>query len=272
LVRIIPDFANILSQWVAETSSHIQKQAIDLGLSTSHYKKSDLGDTELGLMFQRLSGIDVGVGNWKQHYIAKLMIYLCAVRPGSFTVCPGSEQGMTTTSGEPCSLTGMLHRVPTQRNHRPPARRNSAHCSHGVLSRSTSQRRFLYGLSLQQGLPQPPHYKSRDRQPQLQISSDLSEFDLATIMAAHAFSRGLFPQYRTAEDLYNDNVMFLEVDSIISQQAVFAGVVRNSLMPEVAIRESALDSKLREMCEVIRQFNRNTMSSFRRGATKDTVI
>jgi len=106
----------------------------------------------------------------------------------------------------------------------------------------------------------------------LPTTVDLFEFDPATMMLAHAFSPGLFPQYQTAEDLYNDNVMFLEIGPIISQQAVFAGVDRNSLMPEVAMRESALDPKLREMYEVIRQFSRNTMYSFRRGTTKETVI
>jgi len=99
LVRIIPDLANIFPQWDAQTSSHIHKQAVDLGRSTSHYKRNDLGDIELRLMFQRLSGMDISVENWKQQYIAWLIVHLCAVRPGSFTFCPSYRQGMKTIPG-----------------------------------------------------------------------------------------------------------------------------------------------------------------------------
>lgn len=86
-------------------------------------------------------------------------------------------------------------------------------------------------------------------------------------MLAHAFSRCLVPQYHIAEDLYNDNIMFLKVDPIISQQAVFVGADRNSLMPELAMRESASHPKRREMCDFIGLLDRNTMYSFRRAAT-----
>lgn len=100
LVRMIPDFPNIFLHWDAQTSSHIHSRAIDLGLSTSHCKNHDLGDTELKLMFQRLSGMDIGAENWRQQYIAWLIVHLCPVRPSSFAVCPGFEQGMRTISGE----------------------------------------------------------------------------------------------------------------------------------------------------------------------------
>lgn len=105
--RFISDMHAIYSQWNAFTTSHIQKEAINLGLSTSHYQKNDLSEMELSLMFKKMQTMTTGVENWKQHFIAWLMTYVCSVRPGSITVAPGYEQGtrpklnITTTITDP---------------------------------------------------------------------------------------------------------------------------------------------------------------------------
>lgn len=84
--------------WHEEVSRHIRLVAVQESLSTRYWnwKKNNLSDTELVLIFRYIREQRNGVANLKQHWAAMLLDWLTGARPGSFTVCPGYQKGAST--------------------------------------------------------------------------------------------------------------------------------------------------------------------------------
>lgn len=98
LVRMIPDFHTIYQRWHLVINAVIHKAALDYNFETGFREKNELTDVELTLFWQHLQKIEIGTENWKQHYLAWILMWVTSVRPGSFTVCYGYEKGSTSSS------------------------------------------------------------------------------------------------------------------------------------------------------------------------------
>lgn len=92
-IRLIPDFINIFGKWHSELTAHIHLVSIEFELQTVKYEKYNLTDSELNLFYDVISKSDDDIDNRKQHFVAWLLAYFTAVRPGSITVCKGYEKG-----------------------------------------------------------------------------------------------------------------------------------------------------------------------------------
>jgi hypothetical protein len=95
-MRLVPDFMSIYSKWHADLTAWVHLSAIDCELQTMKYDKHNLSDSELCLFYDAIMKKTHGVGNIdnvKQHFVAWLLAYFTAVRPGSMTGCKGYEEG-----------------------------------------------------------------------------------------------------------------------------------------------------------------------------------
>lgn len=91
--RLVPNFATVFSKLDAETTAHIHLICIQFDLESRKYEKHNLTDSELSLFYDTILKSDTDVDNAKQHFVAWLLAYFTAVRPGSITVCKGYEKG-----------------------------------------------------------------------------------------------------------------------------------------------------------------------------------
>jgi hypothetical protein len=80
-------------RWHEEVSRHIAQVALQEGLGTKAWKKNNLSDSELVMLFRYIMDQRYGVANLKQHWAAILLVFLTGARPGSFTVTPGYHKG-----------------------------------------------------------------------------------------------------------------------------------------------------------------------------------
>jgi hypothetical protein len=92
-MRLIPGFITIFGKWHSVLTAHIHLVAIEFELQTSKYEKHNLTDSELSLFYDAIEKSDEDIDNLKQHFVAWLLAYFTAVRPGSMTVCKGYEKG-----------------------------------------------------------------------------------------------------------------------------------------------------------------------------------
>lgn len=92
-MRLIPNFPSIFGKWHSELTAHIHLVAIQFELETRKYEKYNLTDSELSLFYDAILNSNEDVENLKQHFVAWLLAYFTAVRPGSMTVCKGYEKG-----------------------------------------------------------------------------------------------------------------------------------------------------------------------------------
>jgi hypothetical protein len=90
---LVPDFHLLWQKWHTEVSRHIHQLGVQESLSTRSWKKSNLGDSELVLIFDYIMEQRYGVDNLKQHWAALLLVWLTAARPGSITVSEGYGKG-----------------------------------------------------------------------------------------------------------------------------------------------------------------------------------
>jgi hypothetical protein len=95
-MRLVPNFVSIYGKWHADLTAWIHLIAITNELATTKYQKNNLTDSELSLFYDAImkKTSDIGnIDNIKQHFVAWLLAYFTAVRPGSMTVCKGYEKG-----------------------------------------------------------------------------------------------------------------------------------------------------------------------------------
>lgn len=87
------NFRSIETDYHSRVSGHIHMVAVEQGLLTRSRERNELGELELGLMYARVMTLQESVLQTKQHYIAWVVAYITAARPGSITVSQGYQQG-----------------------------------------------------------------------------------------------------------------------------------------------------------------------------------
>jgi hypothetical protein len=92
-IALIPGFSAIADVFHTRVSQHIHMTAADLKLSTEVRAKNILTDSELELFFAQIMRKTQRVAGWKQTYVACVLAYITAARPGSFLVTKGYSQG-----------------------------------------------------------------------------------------------------------------------------------------------------------------------------------
>ena len=103
----------------------------------------------------------------------------------------------------------------------------------------------------------------------LLLKSRIYYQDLALLLVCLAFSRGLF-RYETMYELLNGTEMNIQqVEDMSDHSVFFASNQSGTLNPTEPMHEKALNGKLREMCDLVSLFRRNTIYSFCRGAIVD---
>jgi hypothetical protein len=90
---LVPDFHTIWHKWHVEATHHIQQMAVQQSLSIQSWKKNNLSDPELALIFRHICEQCNGLDNLKQHWAAVLMVWLTCTRSDSFTVSLGYQKG-----------------------------------------------------------------------------------------------------------------------------------------------------------------------------------
>ena len=257
-VRLIPDFSNVFLQWHAFSNAHIGFLGITLGLCKSHREKCNLTDMELELLFRGVMGKSASTSNWKQHYLAWLLIWTCSVRPGSFTVCPGYErgaslgaEGFTRQEDETLRWSDVAF----------------LRINDGVIvqisfrytkgQRNPYTRKLLFGNKKFTFLPS---------------SGNRYHLDVGTVLTAIALQRRLFHPILSWDELLTSQLFNIPKDPTVNQQAVFlaSAVGKNTLIPDKAMREAALNPALRIMADEVGLWSRNTTYSLRRTAIVET--
>jgi hypothetical protein len=98
---LLPDFNLIWQKWHEEVSRHIHYVGVKYELGITTYRKNNLSDPELALIFRFIMEQDYGVANLKQHWAAMLITWITAARPGSFTVSKGYRKGTSLGTAIP---------------------------------------------------------------------------------------------------------------------------------------------------------------------------
>lgn len=236
LIRFIPDFATIAARWHLETSSYIHFLAQRESLSVQRYEKNNLTDTELCLFFKLMTSDTADMENTKQHYAAWLMVYISAVRPGSFTVCPGYAKGdlMATNSlvqfKRPEDETLRWRDVKFVKFENGVGVRITFHYVKG--HRDPYKKKMIDGKRI---FTFPPTRSNR------------YELDLSAILLGIAFSRGLFKE-KTIKALHSGYSTGNEIPQVpaVSKEAVFLSKgPKNTLNRDKPMSEYALNPKLR---------------------------
>ncbi|CAN9084703.1 unnamed protein product [Alternaria alternata] len=102
---LVEDFHLLWQKWHTEVTRHIHQLSVQESLSTRSWKKNNLSDCELVLIFDYICNQRYGLDNLKQHWAALLLVWLTAVRPASFTV------GQGYAKGEPLGVSGRFREL-----------------------------------------------------------------------------------------------------------------------------------------------------------------
>jgi hypothetical protein len=237
-------------------SDHVLFVAKDMELSTSHWAKNNLGDTELALIFQEIMQQSTGVANSKQHYAAMLLAWTTSARPGSFTV------GRGYAKGDPTGIPGKT--IPEDETLRWEDV-EWIRTEEGIAAKLTMK--YTKGY-------RNPHANCTLRDASrsftfLPTRGCRFEFDLALILFGLAFTRGLF--VGGLEDILNSDTLYIRTRPEIAAQAILVSSNQSgSINPDKPMLESALNEKLQILCRQIGLYRRNTYYSFRRTAIIET--
>jgi hypothetical protein len=90
---LVTDFHLMWQKWHVEVSRHIHQLSAQESLSIRSWKKSNLSDSELVMIFRYICEQRYGMQNLKQHWAALLLVWLTAARPGSIVVTEGYQKG-----------------------------------------------------------------------------------------------------------------------------------------------------------------------------------
>jgi hypothetical protein len=255
--RFIPGFSQLYLVWHTEMAAHLHYIAIKENLQTIHRPRHNLTDAELALFWNKLSTFTEDIANWKQHYIAWVLAYMTAARPGSFTVANGYEKGAslsnvdeTLVRDEDATLRWAdieFRRMEGGIAVKITFRYDKAHHDPHVPSKLDGKRYFTF----------IPSQTSR------------LEYDLSVLLLGLAYTRGLFPQ--TLDEILCGKEAIIPTQPDVAQQAVFvASDADGGLDPKRPMRVSALNPKLQSICLEVGLLLHNTMYSWRRTAIIET--
>jgi len=257
-VRYIEGFARISVNWHKLVTAHIHFLGHEHSMEQGTRPKNNLTDTELMLFYHQLFQFHQGMENWKQNYLAWVLVYTTGVRPGSFTVAKGYEKGADLGVNGLIRQEDETLRWKDVSFFRFPG-------TEGIAVRIT----FKYI----KGHRDPFSNSSGDGRKMftfLPTRGERYELDVSAIILGIAFSRGLFP-FATLEELLSDDQYYVPTLDEIAEQAVFVAADQaNSIVPTQAMLSVALGVKLKQMCVAVGLLEHNTMYSFRRTAIIDT--
>jgi hypothetical protein len=201
-VRFIPDFSAVYHDWHARTVEHVHYICIKEGLSTEYHEKHNLTDTELAMFYQHVMKLQYGVDNSKQHFVAMMLAWTTAARPGTFTVPAGYEQGAET--GVPGivrkeSQTLYWRDVVFQR------------LEDGTIA---ARVKFRFHKGYRDPHSQETLVDSSRTFTFIPTMGSRFEFDLSLLLLGLAWNRGLFSSYPSLEDLINGEDVFLKLNEV----------------------------------------------------------
>jgi len=259
--RFIPTFFSNFGNWHSLSTSAVYKAAIDNNFETGWREKNNLTDVELDLFWyqlQKKSMVHTGVDNWKQHYVAWVLVWVTSQRPGSFTVAYGYEAGALITRGKFRKIAETLRWSDLAFFRMPVAEGGGI----GVTITWRHQKGFR--------LPHKPKQTSGVKTfVILPLESNRYHQDLALLLLSLAFSRGLF-EYENLYELFNGDERNIQQTEAVSGLPVFLASTQAGLIHDEPMHEKALNGKLRAMCDMVGLYGRNTIYAFRRGAIVDT--
>ncbi len=258
IIRLIPDFISIYSYWHHISNAAIQKAALQYGFEKSFRPKHDLTGAELSLFWDQIPRFRVGLDNWKQHYAAWVTVWITSVRPGSLTTCVGYEKDSLLGDNKSRRAEDETLRWSDMQFFR----LNDGGIGCKIQFRFIKGARDPYSRKVVHGTR---------RFTILPLNGDQYHLDLALLMTALAYSRGLFANVASPEDLFSGTLVNIAKDPRIDQQAVFvASDQSNTLLQNQPMHEKHLTPKLQEMCTAVGLLQRNTMYSLRRTAITES--
>ena len=238
----------------------IHKVALEEDFETGWREENYLTDAELNLFWDQLSKKPMAnVENWKQHFVAWLLVWVTSSRPSSFTPAYGYEAGSSVATGIYRNMAYTLRwrdlsfvRVPE---------------SEGDGNAVKEIWRHQKGFRV-------PHKQQQTSGNQkfniMPLKDNTYHLYLALLRVSLAFSRGLF-HYETLYELFNGTELNIQQVDEAADRAVFlASNQSDTLNRTEPMHEKALNAKLREMCDLVGLFRRNTIYGFRRGAIVDS--
>ncbi|KAF2002156.1 hypothetical protein P154DRAFT_574468 [Amniculicola lignicola CBS 123094] len=253
---LVKDFHLIWQSWHEEVSRHIHMIAVHESLSTQSWKKVNLSDVELVIIFKFIMEQQHGVANYKQHWAAMLLVWLTAARPGTIVVGEGYQKGASLGRPDktrPVDETLRWSDV------------DFIHMMGGIAVRITFRYNKGYRNPHQEGAPVSANVSRTFLF--LPSRGERLEFDLPIILFGIAYERGRFR--RTIEEILGTppSEVFLEKVPDVNSQAVFvASNQAGTLDPSQPMRLAALNPKLKQICASIGLLERNTYYSLRRTA------
>jgi hypothetical protein len=259
--RFIKDSLSIYGSWHSYNISAIHKAALMYDFETGWLEKNNLTDAELTLFWAAIEKPKksmVNLENYKQHYVAWLLMWVTSTRPGAITVGYGFEAGSLIAQGKKRGDDETM-RWKDLEFFRLPEEAGGGIGIKGLF-------RFQKGFRV-------PHQQKQivgERKFSVfPLQSDRYHLDLALVLTALAFSRGLF-HYKSLQELFDDNTVNIpQVESVSKQAVLLASDSAGITTSRKPMHENSLNPKLREMCDLVGLFARNTVYSFRRGAIVD---
>ena len=213
---------------------------------------------ELDLFWKHIAEkFETGLENWKQHYVAWMLVFITSVRPGSFTTCPGYEQGAFLADGK------------TQRTQDETLRWSDVDFFRVEGGGIGFKINFQYVKGARNPHTRKPIPGNRIFTI-LPLNSDDYHFDLALLMTALAYSRGLFANVDSPEQLFAGTLAKVPKIADIDRQAVFLASNQAQTLEDRPLHERKLTPKLQEMCNAVGLLQRNTMYSLRRTAITES--
>jgi hypothetical protein len=195
--------------------SHIYKTAMYLGLSTEVKSKPILTDSEFELFYNQIMRKTQRVPNWKHTYTACVLAYTTGVLTGSFVVTKGYQQGARlglTDSGHVRAEAHCLRRKDLEWNRK----------ENEVAAKVT----FRFSKGHQD--PYIKAYVDGERSVFLAPKRVRLFLDLNTLPFTLAIERGLFTE--SFDDILKGDNVFLQVDPVVAEQAIFVATDTNGMM------------------------------------------
>jgi hypothetical protein len=259
--RFIKESFTIFGEWHSYNTSAIHKAALMYNFETGWLEKNNLTDAELTLFWAAIENPKksmVNLDNYKQHYASWLLMWVTSTRPGSITVGYGFEAGSLIAQGK------MREDDETLRWKDLEFFRISDEQGGGIGVKGIF--RFQKGFRVPH---QQKQISAERRFTILPLQSNHYHLDLALVLTALAFSRGLF-HYESLQELFDDSPVHIKQVESVSKQAVFLASDQAGIsVSRKPMRENSLNPKLREMCDLVGLYARNTVYGFRRGAIVD---
>lgn len=240
------------------TNAAIKKATLAYNFETAAVEKNILTDAELEVFWKTLQKQTTGVDNWKQHYLSWNLMYLTAARPGSFTVGYGYEKGSlrATNIKREDDETLRFKDLTFWRT-------DSGDIACKVVFRFNKGQRDVHSQRLVGG--------GRREFNILPLTSNRYHLDVALMLLAWAFQRGLFTEHQSLDSLFSGTEKYIQKDPSVEQEAVFLAADNSgNVVTSKPMHERSLNPKLQSMCTLAGLYRYNSCYGFRRAAIIST--